>query len=84
MAESPGPWVGSRSRGFSAHQVRPVVFNGLHGYRGSYSWDLGTDVTYMLFRKPYMYLLSLTTANAAQVSNRQALDAALNSFKFTD
>ena len=72
--------AGTKPKGWSA-RVKPVVFNGLHGYEGSFSWDLGSNVTYVLLQKPYRYILSLTVAKAAQASSRQALEAALASFR---
>jgi hypothetical protein len=74
--------TGTKPKGWSA-QVKPVVFNGLHGYEGSFSWDLGSNVTYVLLQKPYRYILSLTVAKAAQASSRQALEATLDSFRIT-
>jgi len=64
-----------------ASGVASVVFNGLSGYRDRLSWKGGALTTYELYRKPFVYELQLAVGRPAQASNRQALTAALHSFK---
>jgi hypothetical protein len=83
LATSFAAHVMSNQKGVAATTAVPVVYNGLPGYRSALSWKSGDSVTYILYKKPLIYELELTVAEAAQPSSRDALMAAMRSFEVT-
>ena len=67
--------------GFHPGGVSPVTLNGLSGYEGTYRWNQGRNLSYLLSKDDYVYYLALTYANATRPANKVALLAALHSFR---